>query len=188
MMAENPTGRSYGVLYLIGPDRVGILHEAASFVSQRGGRIEEGISHTLSTEAAIVLYISGTPPQLEQIKQATQRLGEGLEMLAIYTGIAAADPARDRDALPLTLRISSPDFSGLLTAVTRFFTKYGLSIIDHHLHKSILPHSNGMVTYRHKFTVLLPPEFKRKQFLAELDELAEKESFIRDDISHSDFY
>jgi hypothetical protein len=44
------------------------------------------------------------------------------------------------------------------------------------------------VTYRHRFTVLLPPEFKRKSFLAELDRLADENNFIRDDISHSDFY
>ena len=40
----------------------------------------------------------------------------------------------------------------------------------------------------HKFTVLLPPQFNRKNFIAELDELANEVNFMRDDISHSDFY
>ena len=53
---------------------------------------------------------------------------------------------------------------------------------------SALPFSDGMITYRHRFTVLLSPEFNRKGFLAELDELARVANFIRDDISHSDFY
>jgi glycine cleavage system regulatory protein len=187
-MEPTLTGRKYGVLYLIGRDRVGILQQAAAFVSQRGGTIEEGISHTLSTEAVVLLFVSGTPEQLDLIKRDAPRLGDSLQLMALFTRIVDRDPARDRDALPLTLRISSPDFPGLLAAITRFFTKHGLSIIAHHTSKSALPHTEGMFTYRHRFTVLLPPEFNRKSFLAELDQLEAEMNFIRDDISHSDYY
>ncbi len=187
-MASEPTSSEYGLLHLIGRDRTGILQEASAFVSERGGTIEEGISHTLSTEAVVLLYMSGTPDQLERIELDTPRLGESLKLLALFTRITERDPARHGEALPLTLRVSSPDFVGLLAAMTRFFTKHGLTIIAHHTHKSVLPHSQGLVSYRHRFTVLLPPEFKRKHFLAELDELANTVNFIRDDISHSDFY
>ena len=103
-------------------------------------------------------------------------------------GIKDRDPVRDRETLPLTLRVSSPDFAGLLAAMTRFFAKHGLPISAHHTHKSPLPRSEGLFTYRHRFTVLLPPEFNRKSFLAELDQLETEVNFIRDDISHSDFY
>ena len=84
--------------------------------------------------------------------------------------------------------MSSPDFAGLLATMTLFFSRYELSIIAHHTNKSMAPQGSAMVTYRHRFTVLLPPKFERKKFLAELDELAEKNHFFRDDISHSDFY
>jgi hypothetical protein len=87
---------------------VGILQEAAEFVSQRGGTIEEGISHTLSTEAVVLLFVSGTPEQLDLIKRDAPRLGDSLQLMALFTRIVDRDPARDRDALPLTLRISCP--------------------------------------------------------------------------------
>ena len=80
------------------------------------------------------------------------------------------------------------DFAGLIAALTRFFTRYELPIVAHHTHRSSISRAEGMVTYRHRFTVLLPPNFNRKRFLAELDRLAEEKKFIRDDISHSDFY
>ena len=187
-MALTLTGRKYGVLYLIGRDRVGILQEASAFVTERGGTVEEGISHTLSTEAVVVLYVSGTPDHLDLIKRDTPRLGDSLQLLALFTLIKDRDPLRDRETLPLTLRVSSPDFAGLLAAMTRFFAKHGLPISAHHTHKSPLPRSEGLFTYRHRFTVLLPPEFNRKSFLAELDQLENEVNFIRDDISHSDFY
>lgn len=180
--------REYGVLHLIGPDRVGILQDAAAFVTERGGMTEESISHTLSTEAVVLLYVSGTASQIDLIQHDTPALGDSLKLLSLFSRITNADTSKNREALPLTLRVSSPDFAGLLAAITRFFTKHGLSIIAHHTHKSVLPVSQGSFTYNHRFTVLLPPEFNRKTFLAELDELAHETNFIRDAIAHSDFY
>ncbi len=187
-MAHSSTTREYGVLHLIGQDRVGILQDASAFVSDRGGTVEEGISHTLSTEAVVLLYISGASEQIDRIASDTPQLGDALGLLTMFTKMGKKDPALDREFLPLTLRVSSPDFAGLLAAMTSFFTKHGLQIVAHHTHKSILPHAQGLCTYRHRFTVLLPSEFNRKHFIAELDTLAETLNFIRDDISHSDFY
>jgi len=180
-------GREYGVLHLIGSDRTGILQDASAFVKERGGMTEEGISHTLRSEAVVLLVISGATEQLALIEKDAPKLGESLKMLALFTRLKAPGGV-PRDALPLTLRISSPDFAGLLATMTHFFSRYELPIIAHHTHKSKYAQSGAMVTYRHRFTVLLPPKFDRKKFLAELDELADKNDFIRDDISHSDFY
>lgn len=180
-------GIAYGILHLIGRDRVGILQDAAAFVKERGGTTEEGISHTLRSEAVVLLVISGAAEQIDLIEKETPRLGESLKMLALFSRVRTSGDER-RDSLPLTLRISSPEFAGLLATMTDFFTRYELPIIAHHTNKSRAPQGSFMVTYRHRFTVLLPPRFDRKKFLAELDELTEKNNFIRDDISHSDFY
>ena len=180
--------REYGLLHLIGSDRVGILQEASAFVGRRGGTTEEGISHTLRSEAVVLLVVSGTAEELGVIARDASKLGESMGLLALFSKIKSSEVSDSLDALPLTLRISSPDFAGLLSTMTSFFSRHGLSIIGHHAHRSTLPHSQGLSTYRHKFTVLVPPEFKRKVFLIELDELAQQENFIRDDISHSDYY
>ncbi len=187
-MDMSSTGRQFGVLHLIGKDRTGILQEASAFVSDRGGTIEEGISHTLSTEAIVILYVSGSSKQLNMIEQESSKLGETLQLISLFSRINDKQAVTDRDTLPLTLRISSPDFAGLVASITLFFTRHSLDIVEHHTHKSPLPGTQGLFTYRHKFTVLLPPEFKRKAFIAELDQLAMDQKFIRDDISHSDFY
>lgn len=178
----------HGILHLIGHDRVGILQDAAVFVSERGAVVEEGISHTLSTEAVVLLFIAGQTHQLDLIEHDTPRLGESLKLLTLFTRIKGPGTGRGRDALPLTLRLSSPDFAGLLSAMTRFFTRHGLSIIAHHTHKTALPLSQGLTTYTHRFTVLLPSRFDRKAFLAELDKIADEMNFLRDSISHTDFY
>ena len=187
-MAEPPPDQEYGILHLIGKDRVGILQNAAAFVTERGGTVEEGISHAMSTEAVVLLYVSGPPQQLDLIERNTAALGDSLQLFTLFTRIKHSDPARDQEALPLTLRVSSPDFAGLLAAMTRFFVKHGLPIIAHHTHKAELAPAYGFATYRHRFTVLLPPEFNRKNFIAELGDLSREANFIRDDISHSDFY
>lgn len=187
-MATEPAGREYGLLHLIGRDRIGILQDASSFVTERGGAVEEGISHALGTEAVVLLYVSGAPEQVDKIERDTPRLGETLKLLPLFTRVKEPRAAHFRDALPLTLRVSSPDFAGLMKAMTGLFTKHGFQIIAHHTHKCPLPFSEGLSTYRHRFTVLLSPESNRKSFIAELDELAREVNFIRDDISHSDFY
>jgi len=180
-------GIVHGILHLIGSDRTGILHDASVFVKERGGTTEEGIAHTLRTEAVVLLVISGSPEQIDLIERDATKLGEQLNMLALFTRIKQLGGAR-RDALPLTLRMSSPDFAGLLAAMTQFFVRYELPIIAHHTNKSRYPQGGSLVTYRHRFTVLLPPQFDRKKFLADLGTLADENNFIRDDISHSDFY
>lgn len=180
-------GIVHGILHLIGSDRAGILQDASAFVKERGGTTEEGISHTLRTEAVVLLVISGAPEQIELIERDASKLGEQLGMLALFTRIKKPGAIR-RDTLPLTLRMSSPDFAGLLKAMTQFFVKYELPIIAHHTNKSRYPQGGALVTYRHRFTVLLPPQFDRKKFLADLDNLSDENNFIRDDISHSDFY
>jgi len=187
-MADAPAEKSYGVLHLIGRDRVGILQTAAAFVTERGGRVEEGISHTLSSEAVVLLYISAPKPLLQKIEKDTPKLGDSLQLFTLFTRLGELKGKPDVDALPLTLRVSSPDFSKLLAAMTKFFVKYGLSIIAHHTHRAELARAQGLSTYRHRFTVLLPSEFNRKKFIAELDELSREANFIRDDISHTDFY
>ena len=188
LMAPSGGGREHGLLHLIGKDRVGILQEAAAFVQERGGTLEEGISHTLSTEAVALLYISGTSEQMDLVERDSPRLGDALELVALFTRIRKPDLVRNRDALPLTLRVSSSDCVGLLEAMTRFFTRHALPIVAHHTRRAPVSHNQTQRMYMHKFTVLLPPEFKRKAFLAELDTLASELQFIRDDISHSDFY
>ncbi|MFQ5463021.1 MAG: hypothetical protein ACE5E5_10395 [Phycisphaerae bacterium] len=187
-MTATLSGRQYGLLHLLGRDRVGILQDAAAFVSERGGTTEEGISHTLGTEAVVLLYVSGLAEQLDRIEQDTAKLGQRLNLLSLFTRIRDGSKAIDRDALPLTLRISSPDFAGLLATITTFFADHHLRIIAHHTQRTPLPYGKDSSTHRHRFTVLLPPEFNRKKFLAELDELAAGKGLMRDEISHSDFY
>ncbi len=182
------SARQYGLLHLIGPDRVGILQDAAAFVSERGGTTEEGISHTLGTEAVVLLYVSGLLEQLDRIEHDSAKLGERLKLLSLFTRIKNRSKAVDRDALPLTLRVSSPDFAGLLATMTTFFANHHLRIIAHHTLRTPLPYGDRQSTHRHRFTVLLPTEFNRKKFLIELDELSGEHDFLRDDISHSDFY
>ncbi|MHC5110168.1 MAG: ACT domain-containing protein [Planctomycetota bacterium] len=182
------TGRHYGLLHLIGKDRVGILQDASAFVSERGGTTEEGISHTLGTEAVVLLYVSGVPEQLKAIEKDAPKLGESLKLLALYSPIADQNKAVRHDALPMTLRVSSPDFAELLATMTDLFSRHDLPIIAHHTIKTPISGRKGLTTHRHKFTVLLPSSFNRKGFLAELDELAESMNFIRDDVTHSDYY
>ncbi len=177
----------HGVLHLIGNDRVGILQNAAIFVKDRGGATEEGISHSLGSEAVVLLVISGPAESIERIERDTPKLGESLKLLALFSRVSDRSAVR-RDALPLTLRVSSPDFAGLLSCLTQLFEHHNLPIIAHHTQKSTYTQAQGAVTYRHSFTVLLPPQFERKKFIAELDSLAQKENFLRDDISHSDYY
>ena len=187
-MAGHPAEQEHGILHLIGKDRVGILQDASAFVSERGGTVEEGISHTLSTEAVVLLYISGTAEQVKLIEHDAPQFGKSLQLSTLFVRIKERDSLAQREALPLTLRISSPDLTRLLGVLTEFFNKHGLHIVAHHVYKSVVPYSQGLVTYRHKFTVLLPSEFNRKNFIAGLDQLAREADFIRDDISLSDFY
>jgi glycine cleavage system regulatory protein len=178
----------YGLLHLLGSDRIGILQDASAFVTERGGSVEQGISHALGSEAVVLLYVSGEPRQIDMIERDTERFGDTLGLTPLFTRIEDPGVGKLEGALPLTLRVSSPDFAGLMKIMTGLFTKHGLPIVAHHTHKSALPFAEGRFTYRHRFTVLLTPEFNRKVFLAELDDLAQRANFIRDDISHSDFY
>jgi len=187
-MGSEPAPREHGILHLIGKDRVGILQDASAFVGERGGTVEEGISHTLSTEAVVLLCISGTSDQMRLIEREAPQFGKSLHLLTLFSRVKGRDPSREHEALPLTLRLSSPDLARLLGVMTKFFAKNGLPIVAHHVHKSVVPYSQGLITYRHKFTVLLPSEFNRKSFIAGLDDLAREADFIRDDINLSDFY
>ena len=86
-MAEESSGAEYGLLHLIGSDRIGILQDASAFVVERGGTVEQGISHALGTEAVVLLYVSGQPLQIERIQRDTARFGETLNLFPLFTRI-----------------------------------------------------------------------------------------------------
>lgn len=188
MSEEYPSNRRYGLLHLIGKDRTGILQDASAFVSEHGGRTEEGYAHSFGSEAVVLLYVSGLPNQIAEIEKSASKLGECLKMLALFTSMNDLEEARTGKAIPMTLRVSSPDFAGLVAGMTTFLAERSLPIIDHHTIRTTLPHAVGVRTHRHRFTVLLPPTFDRKVFLNEFDALSHELNFMYDNINLSDFY
>ncbi|MGB0714341.1 MAG: hypothetical protein ACPGXK_00580 [Phycisphaerae bacterium] len=157
-------------------------------MNEFGGRTEEGYAHSFGSEAVVLLYVSGLPQQISDIEKAVPKLSEQLGMLALFTCMNDLEKVRTGSAIPMTLRVSSPDFAGLVAGMTEFLGQRDLPIIDHHTIRTTLPHASGARTYRHRFTVLLPPTFDRKSFLHEFDALSHELNFMYDNINLSDFY
>jgi len=110
----------------IGDDRIGLVHDLSKVVADCGGSISESRMTALGSEFAMLLLVSGNWHSIARIETELGKLGETSRM-TIQLRRTAERPARE-DMVPYSVDVVCLDQSGIVSAVSGFFSTRGIDI------------------------------------------------------------
>jgi glycine cleavage system transcriptional repressor len=118
------------VLSALGPDRPGLVAEVTSYVTERGGNIEDSRMVVLGGEFGVMMLASGTPDEIARIARETAQLRatSGLEVTTRET--KSAEDHRRAESIPCIVTCDAIDNPGIARAVSRALHSLGLNIVS----------------------------------------------------------
>jgi predicted amino acid-binding ACT domain protein len=128
------------VITLLVPDRVGILHEITTTVTDLGASIE-GISQTVVAGYFTVTLVAsfGDATDIDVVRKRMQEKFGGDTSVIGVVPYSPPAPAPAGSAEPYIITITGPDSPGILKTVTAFLAQRRINIDDWYLLFS-LPH------------------------------------------------
>ena len=120
----------YLVLSALGPDRPGLVAEVTSYVTERGGNIEDSRMVVLGGEFGVMMLASGTADEIGRIARDTAALHAttGLDISTRET--KSAEEHRWAQSIPCTVTCDAIDNPGIVRAVARALHALGLNIVS----------------------------------------------------------
>jgi glycine cleavage system transcriptional repressor len=120
----------YIVLSALGPDRPGLVAEVTSFITERGGNIEDSRMAVLGAEFGILVLVSGTGDEMARIALDAKALEErtGLGVITRPT----RSPGEHRRALtvPCAVTAEALDHEGFVRAISTALHRVGVNIVS----------------------------------------------------------
>jgi glycine cleavage system transcriptional repressor len=119
--------KTYGILFLIGKDRPGIVDDLSTFLFERGVNIEDSRMAALGGRFSIVTLFSCSPEKIDAVKADLDRLrGLGFEISLHRAEDPAAVPQRAE--LPLRIRIVAMDHPGIVQRIVHILAGRDINI------------------------------------------------------------
>ncbi|MDE2304260.1 MAG: glycine cleavage system protein R [Gammaproteobacteria bacterium] len=116
------------VISAVGADRIGMVHELAKTVADSGGSISESRMTSLGNEFAMLLLVTGNWHTLAKLEGEFKKLGDatGLDIRLRRTEARAAR----NDMLPYSIDVVCLDQTGIVAAMSGFFSQRGIDIAE----------------------------------------------------------
>ncbi len=118
------------VLSALGPDRPGLVAELTTYVTERGGNVEESRMLILGAEFGILVLVSGTDATIDAVQRDLRDLETqtGAGILARRT--RSPEEHRRGERKPCVITAESFDRVGIVRAIALAIQKMGLNIVD----------------------------------------------------------
>lgn len=112
----------------LGNDRTGMVHDLTQAVAECGGNVIESHMAALGSEFAIAMLVSGNWHSIAKIENELKKLAE-TSGIALDLRRTEARAAR-KDMLPYSVDIICLDQTGIVAAVSGFFSARGIDIAE----------------------------------------------------------
>jgi glycine cleavage system transcriptional repressor len=118
------------VLSALGPDRPGIVAGVTSYVTERGGNIEDSRMAVLGGEFGVMMLLSGSADEIARIGREVAQLKAttGLDVTTRET--KSAEEHRRAQSIPCVVTCDAIDNPGIVRAVSRALHALGLNIVS----------------------------------------------------------
>ncbi|MBW2060078.1 MAG: ACT domain-containing protein [Deltaproteobacteria bacterium] len=156
--------KEFAILFLLGPDRPGIVDEVSTFLFARQANIEDSRMAIMGGCFSIMTLISCTKRQLETIKA---ELGQ-LENLGFEVSIHEAKDPEDLPALaelPLKLELKAMDHPGIMQKVVHILHEHNINIQSLNTRVTRAPLSGSPL-----FNLILEAGVPAEEFMAAIKE------------------
>jgi len=158
------------VVFVLGPDRPGIIAAVAGTLFERGCNLEDVSQTTLQGEF-VGIFVASLPEALAAVAlaEALRERVAGMGLLVHLRPLEAAVPAPECAVEPFVITAVGPDRPGLVAGIAAVLARHGANITN----LKAVPRSEGerqdYVTF---FEVDLPAELDLRSFRGALAERA----------------
>ncbi|MGZ5968455.1 MAG: glycine cleavage system protein R [Polyangiales bacterium] len=118
------------VLSALAPDRPGLVADLTSYVTERGGNVEESRMLILGGEFGILVLVSGTAQAIESILKDVKALEKATGAGVIVRRTKSPAEHRRGDRFPCVITAESFDRVGIVRAIAKAIHDMGLNIVD----------------------------------------------------------
>jgi glycine cleavage system transcriptional repressor len=119
--------KTYRILFLVGKDRPGIVHDVSTLLFEQGANIEDSRMATMGGCFSIMTLFSCAPERLDAVKTSLGALDKMGFQTSIYE---AEDPGKGaaRAELPLNVGVTAMDHPGIVQKVVQILRRHNVNI------------------------------------------------------------
>jgi glycine cleavage system transcriptional repressor len=152
---NTPSAMDYLVITASGEDRVGLVENFTSKVTETGCNIEESRMAVLGGQFAIIMLVSGAWNALSKLEVQLEPVGRRLGLTIIHkrTGV----PERPQPVIPYLVEVIALDHPGIVHSLASFFARRGINIEELQTNTYPAPHT-GTPMFAVRMTVGIPAD------------------------------
>ena len=117
---------NYLVITASGEDKVGLVDQLSSKITESGCNIEESRMAVLGGQFSLIMLLSGPWNALSKLDGQMGTLGNQLGLTIIYKRTQKRD--RTQPVIPYTVDVVAMDHPGIVRNLSAFFSKNGINI------------------------------------------------------------
>ena len=118
------------VLAALGPDRPGLVADVTSFVTERGGNVEESRMLILGADFGVLVLVSGASDVADAIVRDAKQLEAAIGASVIARRTKSPEEHRRGEQKPVLITAESFDRVGIVRAIAMAIKDIGLNIVD----------------------------------------------------------
>jgi glycine cleavage system transcriptional repressor len=118
------------VLSALGPDRPGLVREVTSFITERGGNIEDSRMAVLGAEFGVLLLVSGTPDEIGRITQGVPTLEKTTGLSFASRATKSPEQHRRGEVAPCVVVAETLNYEGIVKSVSTGLHQVGVNIVS----------------------------------------------------------
>jgi glycine cleavage system transcriptional repressor len=139
MIVSTPTSSSYAphmasehhlVLSALGPDRPGLVSDVTSYLTERGGNIEDSRMAVFGAEFGILLLVSGEENNIATIARETSKLESKTALSIITRPTKSPEEHRRGGVIPCVVIAEALDHEGIVRSVSGALHLVGVNIVS----------------------------------------------------------
>jgi glycine cleavage system transcriptional repressor len=132
MATDRPTSApdDYLVLGALGPDRPGLVAEVTSYVSERGGNIEDSRMAVFGAEFGIFVLISATPDEVAKLRGDAASLEEKTGLSVVTRPTKSPREHRRAPTVPCIVTAEALDHEGFVRSIANALARTGVNIVS----------------------------------------------------------
>lgn len=151
----NTTSADYLVITASGEDRVGLVENFTSKVTETGCNIEESRMAVLGGQFAIIMLVSGPWNALSKLEGQLESVGGQLGLTVIHK--RTRERERHQPLIPYRVDVIALDHPGIVHSLASFFARRGINIEELQTNTYPAPHT-GTPMFSVNMTVGIPAD------------------------------
>ncbi len=163
--------RRHLVMTFVGPDQIGIVDRVTRMILEYDGNVEESRMTRLGGEFAMLLLISVSARQIEELNSALA----DLEKEGFHASVRQTEPGkavRYEGWLTYRLEVSGADNEGIIHSITHHLAEQNINveIMDTNTAAAAM---SGAILFSMTAIVVVPPELSYPDWRHRLDEIGD---------------